>query len=524
MIKRRRSSLPLQRFDRTGLLAVDPKAFFELFVAPESRDTQRIKNVDVIEVNGPLVQRDEMWCDSYESLRARFTASCEGDAQSIIMRFDSPGGDASGCFETARALRAEAIAANKPLYAYIDKSCSAAYALATAATHGIVIGETCPAGSIGVLASRTDFTAMNTARGVRMAFIASGQRKLDGNPDHPLSEDELAEAKRHVDELAGKFFALIGDMRPQLSAAAVAAFDGAIFYGDTAVEVGLADAVSTFEELLAVASEKGDAMTILQAKSASSDYDTARTALQKAAKGDDANAEAARRALAAMGVGDDDEEAVEPEIKKEPTDPSSKDEDDDEPKTEDSDDDPKAEDGNDDEPKAEGGDHPKASDDAPADRKPKASSAPSAYQLAARVQTLEARLAAEKDSRIRRGLLAKRPDFGAEVRAVLAKAPITLVREAVASWPKVKAEAATPKPKPKPIAPGAKAITTVGATRAITQTGDGLSKAPTRASGEDADVLDRAMGLTQSRMGCKREGSTLYFGFVADPESPDGVA
>jgi capsid assembly protease len=494
-----------RRFDRTGLLAVDPKAFFELFLVADDRSTKRFGSVDVIEVSGPLVQRDEMWCESYEALRARFKASIAGDAQAIVLRFDSPGGDASGCFETARAMRAEALAARKPLYAYVDRSCSAAYALASAATHGVVIGETCCAGSIGVLSSRADVTAMNTARGIRMAFVTSGARKLDGNPDVPITEAELVETQRHVDDLAVKFFGLLGDMRPaQLSAAAVAGFDGGVFYGEAAVAAGLADAVGTFDELIELAT-KGQAMTLMQAKS---DYDSARASLEKVAKGKDANAAAAKRALAALAESapaEEDEPAEEPK-----------------PDAEEPEEEPAAAEPEEDEPAAAGDAAPSAaaSDaDEPADGKPKPKGEQAATEsaqltLAAKVHRLEARLEARDVAAERKRLIASRPDFGPEMRAALAKEPIETVRRFVKNLER----------KPSAGGRGKQAITTVGAARGDSQIdADAVGRATARSS--DAAELDRAMGFVPQKLGCRREGATLYFGVMdADKKSEAGAA
>lgn len=488
----------VERYERTGLLCVDPRAFFELFVVPNSRETERVGNVDVIDISGPLVQRDELWCDSYEAIRNRFTAACEGDAQAILLRIDSPGGDASGCFETARALRAEAAAARKPLYAYIDRACSAAYALASAASAGIAIGETCCAGSIGVLSTREDWSQRNLMSGLRMAFVTSGQRKLDGNPDVPVSEAELAVTQRHVDDLAAKFFKLISDQRPQLSAATIAGFDGGVFYGDAAVESGLADAVVTFDQLLAIASQ-GEHMTML----AGSEYDTARKALEKVAKGKDANARAARKALAALA-----EEAAEPEPEEGG---------DDEPAEEPEED---AADGGEPAapgaevppaatpPAAEGGTAPAAAEgDAAPPAATQAASSSGELSALAEVHKLRAEIAADRELGERNRLLASRPDFAPELKAALQRAPIATVRDMVKTLPKGKVPA-------KKVA----ATTTVPATRGTTQ-GSGVSadRSP------EALEMDRRMGLTVSKLGCKREGNSLIFGVISD-EVPQPTA
>lgn len=495
-----------RRFERQGFLAIEPKAFFELFMAPSERPAERIGNVDVIEISGPLVQRDEMWCDSYEAIRARVKLACEGDAQAIVLRFDSPGGDASGCFETARAIRADCAKANKPLFAYLDKACSAAYALASAATQ-IAIGETCCAGSIGVICSRPDYTAMNTREGLRMAFVVSGKRKLDGNPDVPITEDELVRTQGTVDELAGRFFKLISEQRPQLSAATIAGFDGGVFYGDGAVAAGLADVVTTFDELLAAASE-GQPMATMQAKS---DFDVARASLEKLAKGEDANAAAAREALAALTKsaaegGEEDPPAEEP-----PAEDAGAETEEDATTS--------AEDDEDDDPDAESDAAAVAASDEPADDESKKKKAVAArgvtaeVSLAATVHRMRAEIAADKDRRVRRKLLASRPDFGPEVRASLAKAPIATLRDLVKTLPKV----------PRTAVKNPKAATTVvGASRGESQ---GVNEPGARSS--EANEMDVRMGLTGQKLGCRKEGSSLVFGVVqaaSKPKAAGGAA
>lgn len=496
-------AMPPQRFDRTGLLCIDPRAFFELFMVPSTRANVYTDQVAIVDVSGPLVQRADGWCDSYEAIRARFREAIESTARVVVMRFDSPGGDASGCFETARALRAEADAAAKPLLAYIDRACSAAYALASAA-HYVAIGETCCAGSIGVLSSRADQTAMNTARGLRFAFVVSGQRKLDGNPDAPVTDDELLNTQQHVDGLASKFFALISEQRAQLSAEQIAGFDGGVFYGDAAVTSGLADMVSTFDELLAFAGSEAINMTALLTQQGSllaksSDYESARAYLQKAAKGRDANAVAAKRALAAMAEAEPppDEPEKEPdgdECSGDPPPPAAGDPPEETDEEEEKEEPAPAAEGETVEPAAETSEPPPAAKTAA----PPAARSTAELTLAAKVHRLEARLAAGEEAAERKRLFAQRPDFGPELRAALAKAPLATVRDMVKTLPRGKVPSAKKPP-----------ITTVATARTET---------PTTRSAEALD-MDKRMGLVRSKIGCRRDGSTMYFG-VMDDDKP----
>lgn len=476
---KRRSSAPPQAYKRTGVLAVHPQAFLELFMMPESRENEERDNVIIVDVCGPLTQHDDGFFDSYEAIRERVQAACESAAAAIVLRIDSPGGDCAGCFDTARAIRTMCELARKPLWAHVDgKACSAGYALAAAAAT-VCIGDTGIVGSIGIVSARDDISAMNAARGVRVALIASGARKADGNPNVALTESELKATQVVVNSMAAVFFELVAEMRGT-SAAAVEALQAAVFHGDAAINAGLVDEVLSFEEMLAaIASGKGIAM--------STAYEKAKAALEEAAEGDDANAAAAKRALAAM-------EEPKPDAEAEP--------DGDEPPKEKKDDE-----------KAEG-DAPKSDDEDDEKKKPVAAAsmpgkaAASTHDIAlealAEVHKLKAARAQEALKAERVSLLASRPDFSPDLLAVLKTADMATVRKFVKDLPK---------------APGAKPAATavVQATRGAGQGGSDAS--PIAAVNE----MDRAMGLTTTVLACRREGNTLKFGVMEVPPAPQGA-
>lgn len=458
-------------YKRSGILAIDPRAFFDVFSIPESRANAMLGNVAIVDIRGPLHTHDDSWCDSYEAVRARVAEACESPAPIVVMRIDSPGGDAAGCFDAARAIRASARDANKLLIAFVEgKACSASYAFAAAADT-IVLGQTGIVGSVGIISTREDFSEMHAARGLRVSLITSGARKADGNPAQPMTESELKASQTLVDSMAGVFFELIAELRG-VDAESVRALEAGVFHGASAVAVGLADRVQSFDEMLA-AFASGGSTTM------ASSYDKAKAALEEAAKGDDANAAAAKRALAAM-------EEKKPEEAADDTD------------------DADAE-GDDDKPAA-------ADDSAPADdKKPKpaeenAQSASSdiAMQALAEVHKMRAERAAEKLSAERKELLASRGDFSPEFLAVLQTADMKTVRKFVKDLPVV--EGGDTKAKPKKLGSAA-AATTPAALRGEGHPG---GDAPMAAINE----MDRAMGLVDSKLQCRREGNSLVFGIT----------
>ncbi len=495
---KRRSDTPPQRYEPRGLLAVDPRAFLELFIVPASRANELLGSVCVVDVCGPLEQHDTGWCDSYEAIKARVAEACQSSASSIVLRVDSPGGAVAGCFDTVRAIRAMCAAAKKPLYAFCEHACSAGYALASAAQH-VAMSDTALVGSIGVVERRADYSAQNAQQGVRVEFIASGTRKAYGNVDLAITDDELKSKKEIVDATAGVFFALVQETRG-IKAADVGALQAGVFHAEAAIRARLVDEVTSFEALVARIASGGNMAD--EKDDDASPYASARKSLEEAAKGDDANARAAKRALAAMDDdGEDDDEAA----------AADSDDDGDEPAAAAAaeGDEPPADDAGK-KKAAAAGDAPGAAAPGAAPAATAASAQSVALQALAKAHTLEAKLASRDDRSERKRLLAKRPDFSKELRAELLKAetPMATVRNMVKSLPR----------GPVPTTEQKAAAGTVVGTRGSAQgTADTAGTDPRAAEGADMDLV---MGLAPQTLGVRRTRNTLEFGVVVQQVEP----
>lgn len=249
--------MPMHRFDvpHGTPVAIDPRALAASYHERPKAPTHAMRDgVAIVDVCGPLAARGGWWCDSYESIRERMTAAISARPKAVVMRLDSPGGDVAGLFETARDVRAMAAAARVPLIAYVDgMACSAGYALACAAGR-IYAPATALLGSIGVIAARWDESQALTQHGVKISLITSGERKADGHPSQPMSDGEEAATRVLVNDYAGLFFAWVAEARPALTVDSVRAMQAGVLLGQRAVEAGLADAISTFDDVIAAAS------------------------------------------------------------------------------------------------------------------------------------------------------------------------------------------------------------------------------------------------------------------------------
>jgi ClpP class serine protease len=450
------------RYQRSGILAIQPQAFFELYFRPPDPPVNRsVGDVEIIDIRGPLDQHDEGWCDSYESILSRMDTACEGPATTVLLYIDSPGGEAAGCFDTARALRLKAAVAGKRLVAYVSGSgCSGAYALACAA-ESITISDTSVVGSIGVISTRFDYSGNDASHGLRVAFITSGARKADGHPDNPITDAELEASQQIIDSMAQVFFGLVSELRG-IDTAALKALQAGVFHGPAALAARLADQVNSFEQLLAGLASDEETM-----KPSVTKYEDTRAALEELANGDGDEAAAAKRALAAM------------------------------------DDKPKDDDGDGD------GDKPKE-DDKPKDDKDAAAAAAGGLgaQILREVRSLGARLhrvETKGDDAERDALLAARPDLAEELVRELKTTALADVKRILAAMPK--------QPKPRPVV-----TTTVVGTR-------GAGQGDARAARQEPSAkqqLDQRMGLVKTRsIGVIAEPHRLTLGApVAVPAQP----
>jgi ClpP class serine protease len=421
------------RYEGRGLLAIDPVAFssdYETLAAAITGASapavfETVGRVAVVDVCGPLETEPNWRWDSYPAVLARVEAACECPAiTAIVLRVASPGGEVAGCFEAARAIRIATDAAGKLLIAYVtDRACSAAYALACVATN-ICLSDSGIVGSIGVLSTREDCSERLAASGVRIALTASGTSKADGHPAQPITDGELARTQALVDSMAAVFFDLVRQHR----GVDAQPLQAGVYHGTTAVAVGLADRVVSYTALLAELNNKDT--TAMAGEDKETPTEAARKMLQAIADGEDKDAAAvAKRALAAM------DEKPKPKDKDEESDPGAEGDDSETAEHEEPD-----------------GDEAAESDEA----KPAARAAArgrgarvtargdgNAYSMAAKahkeVHALRAEIRARDEREERNRLLATRPDFSADYRAVLTKLPLTEVRELIRTTPRAPA-------------------------------------------------------------------------------------
>lgn len=168
---------------------------------------------------------------------------------SIVMDFDSPGGEVSGIDELATEIYAAR--KQKKITAVSNCLCaSAAYYLASQCSE-IVVSPSSQTGSIGVYCIHEDDSAMLEAAGIKLELIKYGENKAEGNSLGPLTDSARAHMQEMVDTYGNAFEKAVARGRGIRQDVVHGKFgQGRIFDAKAAVRIGMADRVGTLNDVL----------------------------------------------------------------------------------------------------------------------------------------------------------------------------------------------------------------------------------------------------------------------------------
>ena len=164
----------------------------------------------------------------------------ESDAvKGVVVSINSPGGTTTGSEEIFRNLRA--LAAKKPLVAFVDgTAASGAYITAIAADH-IVARETSLVGSIGVLFQYPDLSGLLDKVGVKVESVKSSPLKAEPSGFTPTTPEARAALAAVVGDTYAWFKGLVAERRGMDAGQVAAVSDGRVFSGRQSIPLKLVD-------------------------------------------------------------------------------------------------------------------------------------------------------------------------------------------------------------------------------------------------------------------------------------------
>ncbi|MBC6685697.1 S49 family peptidase [Wolbachia pipientis] len=241
---------------------VEPRSFELLSLHAAKHPTFKnikhaVKNsesgIKVIPIHGILTKKSEAFDDvlgmtSYEKIREEIEeALIDEEVETIILDIDSPGGEVNGLFDLADFIY-EARTKKRIVAIANDDAYSAAYAIASSAEK-VLVTRTSGVGSIGVIASHIDQSGFDEKQGVKYTTVFAGKRKNDLNPHEPITSESLESLQEEVGRLYEMFVQLIARNR-NLSTEKIKSTEAGLYFGEKAIEIGLADGITTFSELI----------------------------------------------------------------------------------------------------------------------------------------------------------------------------------------------------------------------------------------------------------------------------------
>lgn len=222
-----------------------------------------IEKTAIIPIHGILTKKPEAFDDflgmtSYEKIQEEIEEALEDEkVEIILLDIDSPGGEVNGVFDLADFIYS-ARGKKRIIAIANDDAYSAAYAIASSAEK-VFVSRTSGVGSIGVIASHIDQSGFDEKQGIKYTTIFAGSRKNDLNPHEPITSESLESLQKEVGRLYEMFLQLIARNRGLLIEK-IRSTEAGLYFGEKAVEIGLADGITILSEFKSINKNRSTTM------------------------------------------------------------------------------------------------------------------------------------------------------------------------------------------------------------------------------------------------------------------------
>lgn len=221
-----------------------------------------IGHTALISIVGPI-KAQASWYDKYFGIpsypainAALIYAGQSKSIKRVVMELHTPGGQTSGIYETSNLI--ETVSKVKPVVAVATGDmASAGYWLGCSADM-IIVSPTSLVGSIGVAAVTVDQSEALSKAGVKVRVFRSGEFKMKPHSAEALDKQGIESTQAMVDSLDRLFVSHVARRRglPEATLKDTVG-NGRIFVGAESVANGLADAVATLNDTLALSENGG---------------------------------------------------------------------------------------------------------------------------------------------------------------------------------------------------------------------------------------------------------------------------
>lgn len=176
-------------------------------------------------------------------------ADANPDIKGIILNIDSPGGEGFAAREFSRIVKTT----QKPIIAFVDDlSASAAYWITAATDYAVANSNVARIGSIGTYVTLADYEEFYKQKGIRLLEIYA-DKSTDKNKAYydAIKNGDFSLIKEDINKFNEIFLQSVSEMRNgKINPDQKIWGTGKLFDGDYALEIGLIDDISTWEDTI----------------------------------------------------------------------------------------------------------------------------------------------------------------------------------------------------------------------------------------------------------------------------------
>lgn len=219
-------------------------------VSGGAKDKLDKNSVLVLELDGVII-------DGQEFLEKLRKYRKDDNVKAIVVKINSPGGVVGPSQEIYAELKRTREQFKKPVVAACGALTASGAFYAAMAADKIVANPGCLMGSIGVIMEFANLEHLYEWAKIQRYALKTGAYKDAGADYRAMTSEEKALLQVTLNEVLSQFKAAIVEGRQLKQEVVDANADGRIFTGATAVKLGFADQIGTYDDALRIAGELG---------------------------------------------------------------------------------------------------------------------------------------------------------------------------------------------------------------------------------------------------------------------------
>lgn len=184
----------------------------------------------------------------------------DGNNKGILLYVDSPGGTVYESEELYDKLMDYKESTGNPIWCYMSHYAASGGYMTAVTADKIYANQNTTTGSIGVIMSGYDMTGLYEKLGIKYFSITSGEYKDSSK----MTDEQIAIYQSQVDECYQRFVEKVARGRGMDEAAVRGLADGRTYTGQQALDNGLIDEISTYEEMSSQMMEETGAWTVYE--------------------------------------------------------------------------------------------------------------------------------------------------------------------------------------------------------------------------------------------------------------------